>query len=116
MPTKDPVKKAAQRKRWREKNAAYLKEWREAHPEKNAEYVRSAQARAVEALANDVSDARHGTTTGYAYGCRCDRCKEARRKYATTKTRADRAMRHSIEQEAADMASIVHFFREEADA
>lgn len=27
----------------------------------------------------DPYDARHGTTTGYQYGCRCERCLEAKR-------------------------------------
>jgi hypothetical protein len=28
-------------------------------------------------VARPVSDSQHGTTTGYAYGCRCARCKGA---------------------------------------
>ncbi|HJA29467.1 MAG TPA: hypothetical protein IAA15_07885 [Candidatus Olsenella pullicola] len=31
-------------------------------------------------------DPRHGTDIGYGYGCRCDRCREARRlRYEKTK-------------------------------
>ena len=26
----------------------------------------------------DPSDRRHGTATGYNYGCRCDRCRAAK--------------------------------------
>ena len=35
----------------------------------------------------------HGTLTGYAYGCRCDRCKDARRTWVKT----DRAKNHGTE-------------------
>lgn len=31
-------------------------------------------------LEADENDRRHGTQTGYAYGCRCERCLEWKRK------------------------------------
>lgn len=34
-------------------------------------------ARALIAMRADPGDARHGTKTGYDYGCRCDRCRAA---------------------------------------
>lgn len=40
---------------------------------------RASVARIRAALAADPSDPRHGTSSGYAVGCRCSRCKEAER-------------------------------------
>ena len=31
-------------------------------------------------MSSNPDDRRHGTYTGYTYGCRCDRCKLAKRK------------------------------------
>lgn len=34
-------------------------------------------------LASDPNHSHHGSTTGYAYGCRCDECREAKRRSRT---------------------------------
>lgn len=34
-------------------------------------------------LASDPNHPHHGSTTGYAYGCRCDKCREAKRRSRT---------------------------------
>lgn len=52
--------------------AEYL--WERRHA-KSAEAVR----KRLIAMIDDPGDKRHGTPTGYKYGCRCDRCVEAAR-------------------------------------
>ena len=43
-----------------------------------AERCRACRARRLERMRRDPSNPLHGTVTGYTYGCRCDRCREAR--------------------------------------
>ena len=42
--------------------------------------AKSAQKRLKEMQANK-DDRAHGTTTGYLYGCKCDRCSQAAKEY-----------------------------------
>lgn len=54
------------------------------------DYVRSSDANRKSetmrnrliAMCDDPMDKRHGTTTGYKYGCRCNRCKAAQSEFA----------------------------------
>lgn len=41
-------------------------------------------ARALARTKADPDDPHHGTATGYNYGCRCERCREAKRATYTT--------------------------------
>lgn len=45
------------------------------------EQKRRQYRKALEELETDLKDPRHGTHTGYLYGCRCDRCIEGNRLY-----------------------------------
>lgn len=46
---------------------------------KNRAYWENSRRKHLNAMLNDPEDKRHGTGTGYNYGCRCDRCKAAKR-------------------------------------
>lgn len=50
---------------------------------RRAESARESARKRLDAMMEDPSDPRHGTATGRKYGCRCDRCMEARRKGRT---------------------------------
>ena len=42
------------------------------------ERVKSKHKKYLEKLKENPNDKRHGTRSGYVYGCRCDACKAAR--------------------------------------
>jgi hypothetical protein len=52
------------------------------------EWTRTSNARALAAMQANPDDTRHGTLTGYGYGCRCDACGPVGRAYHA----ADRGM------------------------
>ena len=68
-----------------------------------AQTCRERHARYLAELAADPDDRRHGTQTGYAYGCRCERCLEAgrehNRKYAERRKEMNERMRKRMERE-----------------
>lgn len=51
---------------------------------RNRRYCRTCNAEGrlmrLSEMKENPRDGRHGTISGYSYGCRCDQCKEARRK------------------------------------
>nr|DAL99457.1 MAG TPA: hypothetical protein [Caudoviricetes sp.] len=51
------------------------------------------KTRRLARMADDPDDELHGTPTGYNYGCRCDRCREAKaasvRRYRLRKRAGD---------------------------
>lgn len=42
--------------------------------------IRGSHAKRRAEILSDPDDRAHGTATGYRYGCRCDRCREARKR------------------------------------
>lgn len=58
-------------------------------------HVRCAM-RALARMRADPDDPHHGTPTGYNYGCRCERCREAKR--ATYTTEEYRARRRHLDR------------------
>ena len=95
------AKGKAAKKRYREKNSEKIKEyqrkWRAANPDYDKErYIENAprikkqriarMKKYLQQMQADPYDPRHGRMVGYTYGCRCDRCREARRrKYESDK-------------------------------
>lgn len=48
--------------------------------------LKEQRARCLAEMKANPKDPRHGTATGYTYGCKCDRCRAASKK-ATVKSR-----------------------------
>ena len=77
---------------YRVRNAAKIKrrkleKRREQGAEVEAEQKRRSAERQLEKLLRDPEDPRHGTVTGYNYGCRCERCLEGGRAYFRNRKR-----------------------------
>jgi hypothetical protein len=96
MPTRDPEKKRAQRKRWAERNPDKVREarkrWEQNNPdraEKQRQYMAAWKERngivpkprpasTAKDFPDRPDDPRHGTVNGYSnLKCRCDRCRAA---------------------------------------
>nr|DAE60795.1 MAG TPA: hypothetical protein [Caudoviricetes sp.] len=52
-----------------------------ARPTKNANRAKATREKRLEALVENPHDPKHGTPTGYSYGCRCDECRQAASEY-----------------------------------
>lgn len=50
--------------------------------------------KALQEMSADHGDRRHGTISGYSYGCRCERCRKARHDYYIEHERDMRRARH----------------------
>ena len=53
---------------------------------------------ALAELRADPSDRRHGTATGYNYGCRCDRCRAAKHEWYETAYRERKKRLYAVER------------------
>lgn len=60
-------------------------------------YAATARA-ALAGMRADPSDRRHGTVTGYNYGCRCDRCRAAKHGWYEKAYRERRRRLYEIEK------------------
>lgn len=59
------------------------------------DYVRRSRAKALAEMQADPGDRRHGTRTGYDYGCRCDGCREAAHEAFVLRRRRDEGVRRA---------------------
>lgn len=60
-------------------------------------YAATARAALAEMRA-DPSDRRHGTATGYNYGCRCDRCRAAKHEWYEASYRERKKRLYAVER------------------
>lgn len=72
--------------RYFKENEELIKEKRRLYYRNNKANVRKSQVKRYEEyvyqMQQDPNDPRHGTRTGYTYGCRCDKCKAASHEYS----------------------------------
>lgn len=54
--------------------------------------------RGLREMEADCNDPRHGTRTGYVYGCRCERCSYAESEYQAEYRRAMKERRNRSEE------------------
>lgn len=55
----------------------YMRKWKE----KNRSKLKSYQLKYLREMQENPDDRRHGTLSGYTYGCRCERCSRAMAEY-----------------------------------
>lgn len=65
----------------RKPNLCVRKETTEGAAARKKWIQRKRQSEKLVRLLADPEDRKHGTTTGYSYGCRCERCKAAGARY-----------------------------------
>lgn len=69
------------KERYREKQ----RDWRAENGHKHKQSNIKSKIKALSEMEENYNDSRHGTYTGYVYGCRCGRCRQAAREYRRMK-------------------------------